>query len=188
MVIGATTAYRQQRRQKVRGMILGLSTYAFTVLHVVISLIAIAAGFIVLFGMFGSNLLPGWAALFLDATILTTLTGFLLPIKSFAPALAFGFISSVLLAAALLALYAYNLAGSWRWVYVASAILALYLNVVVGIVQSFQKLPFLQALAPTQSEPPFLAAQSVVLLIFVVFGIVAVKKFHPEVKAAASRW
>jgi hypothetical protein len=168
-------------------MILGLSTYAFTVLHVVVSLIAIAAGFVVVFGMFGSNRLRGWTALFLAATILTTVTGFLFPINGFTPALAFGVISSLLLAAALLALYAYGLAGAWRWIYVASAILALYLNVVVGIVQSFQKLAFLRPLAPTQSEPPFLVAQIVVLVIFIVLGIAAVRKFHPEAKAALER-
>ena len=168
-------------------MILGLSTYAFTVLHVVISLIAIAAGFVVVFGMFSSNRLRGWTALFLAATILTTVTGFLFPINGFTPALAFGVISSVLLAAALLALYAYGLAGAWRWIYVASAILALYLNVVVGIVQSFQNLAFLRPLAPTQSEPPFLVAQVVVMVIFIVLGIAAVIKFHPEAKAALER-
>jgi hypothetical protein len=168
-------------------MILGLSTYTFTVLHVVISLIAIAAGFIVVFGMLRSQGLPGWTALFLTATILTSATGFLFPIKGFTPALAFGFISSVLLAAALLALYAYRLAGAWRWIYVGSALLALYLNVVVGIVQSFQKLSFRQPLAPTQSEPPFLIAQVVVMLIFIVLGIAAVRKFHPEAKAVTDR-
>jgi hypothetical protein len=124
-------------------------------------------------------------AFFLAATALTVVTGFLFPIKGFTPALAFGIISTMLLAAALLALYAYNLSGPWRWIYVGSAILALYLNVVVGIVQSFQKLTFLQPLAPTQSEPPFIVAQSVVLLIFIVLGIVAVRNFHPEAKAAA---
>ena len=164
-------------------MILGLSTYAFTVLHVVISLIGIASGLIVLFGMLRSQRLPGWTALFLGATILTSVTGFLFPIKGFTPALAFGFISSVLLAAALLALYAYRLAGAWRWIYVGSALLALYLNVVVAIVQSFQKLAFLQPLAPTQSEPPFLVAQLVVMGLFILLGVLAVRRFHPPVAA-----
>ena len=168
-------------------MILGLSTYAFTVLHVVISLIAIAAGFVVVFGMFSSNRLRGWTALFLTATVLTTVTGFLFPITRLTPALAFGIISSVLLVAALLALYAYRLAGAWRGIYVASAILALYLNVVVGIVQSFQNVAFLQRLAPTQSEPPLLVAQVVALVIFIVIGIAAVIKFHPDAKAAVER-
>src|ERR1700716_2677831 len=99
-------------------MILGMSTYAFTVLHVVVSLIAIVAGFILLFGMFSSNRLPGWTAFFLAATALTVVTGFLFPIKGFTPALAFGIISTMLLAATLLALYAYNLSGPWRWIYV----------------------------------------------------------------------
>ena len=168
-------------------MILGLSTYAFTVLHVVISLISIAAGFVVVFGMFSSNRLRAWTALFLAATVLTTVTGFLFPITRFTLALAFGIISSVLLAAALLALYVYHLAGAWRWIYVGSAILALYLNVVVGIVQSFQNAAFLRPLAPTQSEPPFLIAQVVALVIFIVIGIAAVIRFHPDAKAAVER-
>jgi hypothetical protein len=91
----------------------------------------------------------------------------------------------VLLALAVSALYAFRLAGAWRWVYVGSATMALYLNVFVGVVQAFQKLPFLQALAPTQSEPPFLVAQVVVLAIFVTLGILAAIRFHPEHMASA---
>jgi len=94
-------------------------------------------------------------------------------------------ISLVVLAIAILALCAYRLAGAWRWIYIVGAMLALYLNVFVGVVQAFQKLPALTALAPTQSEPPFLVTQLVVLVVFALLGIVAVKRFHPEAKALA---
>jgi hypothetical protein len=161
-------------------MILGMSTYVFTVVHVVISLIGIVTGLIVLFGMFGGNRMSGMTALFLLTTILTSVTGFLFPISGFTPAIGVGILSLVLLALALLGLYVFHLAGAWRWIYVVTAIIALYFNVFVLVVQSFQKLAFLQALAPTQSEPPFQIAQGVVLLLFIIAGIVAVRGFHPE--------
>jgi len=160
-------------------MIIGLSIQNFTLLHVAITLIAIASGLIVLFGMLGAHRLPGWTALFLVTTILTSVTGFMFPIHGFTPALGVGVISMVILAIALLALYSKHLAGPWRWIYVATAVTALWFNVFVLIVQSFQKLSALQALAPTQSEPPFLVAQGVALAIFLVLGPLAAARFRP---------
>jgi hypothetical protein len=160
-------------------MILGLSIHAFTMLHVVISLIGIVAGLVVLYGMINSHEIGGWTVLFLAATILTSLTGFLFPRVGFTPAQGVGLVSIFVLTAALLAQYVFNLAGPWRWIYVASAVMALYLNVFVGVVQAFKKVPFLQRLAPTQSEPSFIIAQTVMLVIFGVLGYLAVKKFHP---------
>jgi hypothetical protein len=160
-------------------MILGLSVQNFTILHVVISLMAIASGIVVLIGMFGSRRLPGWTAFFLLTTVLTSVTGFLFPIRVFTPAIGTGIISCVLLALALYGLYGKRLAGAWRWIYVATASSALYLNVLVLIVQSFQKLPFLNPLAPTQSEPPFLIAQLIALIAFLLAGIAAALKFRP---------
>jgi len=160
-------------------MIIGLSIQNFTLLHVAITLIAIASGLIVLFGMLGAHRLPGWTALFLVTTILTSVTGFMFPIHGFTPALGVGVISMVILAIALLALYSKHLAGPWRWIYVATAVTALWFNVFVLIVQSFQKLSTLQALAPTQSEPPFLVAQGVALAVFLVLGILAAARFRP---------
>jgi hypothetical protein len=160
-------------------MIFGMSIQSFVVLHVVISLIGIAAGSIVLFGMFGSKRLPGWTALFLLTTVLTSVTGFMFPISRVGPPHIVGAISLVVLAVALLGLYAFRLAGPWRWIYAGSAVLALYLNVFVGVVQAFQKLPGLQELAPTQTEPPFVAAQLAVLVAFVLLGIVAAIRFRP---------
>lgn len=158
-------------------MFLGSPTY--TLIHVAISLVALAAGFVVLFGMFSSKRLNGWTALFLLTTVATSATGFGFPFSKLLPSHIVGIISLAVLAVAILARYPFHLAGSWRWVYVVSAVLALYFNAFVGVVQSFQKIAFLQPLAPTQSEPPFLVAQLVLMGIFVVLGFVAVKKFHP---------
>ena len=165
-------------------MILGMSTSTFTLVHVVLSLIGIFSGAFVLFGMFSSKRLDAWTALFLATTVLTSVTGFFFPRDQILPSHIVGIVSLVVLAVAILALYVYRLAGSWRWIYVASAVLALYLNVFVAVVQAFLKVPLLNALAPTQSEPPFAIAQGVVLVIFVVLGIWAVKSFHPEIKAS----
>jgi len=161
-------------------MVLGLSISTFTLVHVIISLIGIVSGIVVMFGMLGSNRLAGLTALFLVTTVLTSATGFLFPFSGVTPALVVGIISLVILAIALFALYARHLGGSWRGIYVVTALMALYLNCFVLVVQSFQKLSFLQPLAPTQSEPPFLIAQGALLLVFLVLGFVAVRLFHPE--------
>src|SRR6516164_1266637 len=153
-------------------------------IHVALSLIGIVSGLVVLYGLLIGRPLGAWTAIFLVATILTSLTGFPLAPFGFDPARAVGVISLVLLAAAVVAFYAFRLAGPWRWVYVVAATTALYLNVFVGVVQAFQKLPFLQPLAPTQSEPPFQITQLVVLAIFIVLGVVALVRFHPAPKIA----
>jgi hypothetical protein len=160
-------------------MIAGLSIENFTILHTAISLVAIASGLIVLAGMPRARRLPGWTALFLVTTVLTSVTGFMFPINGLTPAIVFGVISIVILAIALMALYVKHLSGAWRWIYVTTALAALYLNVFVLIVQSFQKVPALQKLAPTQSEPPFLIAQAVVLIAFLILGTLAVRRFRP---------
>ncbi len=164
-------------------MILGMSTSTFTLVHVVLSLVGIFAGFVVLFGMIGSKKLDGWTALFLATTVLTSVTGFPFPRDHILPSHIVGVISLVVLAMAIFALYSRHLAGPWRWIYVVGAMVALYLNVFVGVAQSFLKVPALNALAPTQSEPPFLIAQSVVLLIFIAFAVVALRSFHPRTAA-----
>jgi hypothetical protein len=161
-------------------MIAGLSIENFTILHTAISLIAIASGLIVLAGMLRARRLPGWTAVFLVTTILTSVTGFMFPINGLTPAIVFGLISIVILVIALAALYLKHLSGAWRWIYVTTALVALYLNVFVLIVQSFQKLPALQKLAPTQSEPPFLIAQAVALIAFLILGAMAARKFRPD--------
>jgi hypothetical protein len=160
-------------------MIAGLSIENFTILHVAISLIGIVSGLIVLFGMLRARRLPGWTALFFATTVLTSVTGFMFPINGLTPAIVVGVISIVILAIALMALYVKHLSGAWRWIYVTTALAALYFNVFVLIVQSFQKVPALQKLAPTQSEPPFSVTQGVVLVAFLVLGTMAARRFRP---------
>jgi hypothetical protein len=164
-------------------MILGMSIGAFTILHVVITLIAIGSGLIVVGGMFASHRLPVTTALFLLTTALTILTGFLFPIHGFTPALGVGIVATVMLLIALFALYKEHLLGVWRWTYVIAAVASLYLNVFVFVVQSFVKVSALAALAPTQTEPPFAITQATVLGIFVLMTLIAVIKFRPP-KAA----
>ncbi len=160
-------------------MILGMSLSTFTTVHVVISLIGIASGLIVLWGMLGSQRMQGLTAIFLLTTVLTSVTGFMFPFNGLLPSHIVGAISLVVLAIALAALYAFRLEGAWRWVYVVTAVIALYFNVFVGVVQAFQKFGFLHALAPTQSEPPFAVAQLIVLGLFILLGYLAVRRFHP---------
>jgi hypothetical protein len=160
-------------------MTLGLSLQNFTILHVVISLVAIVSGFIVLAGMLRAAAVPAWTAFFLTTTILTSVTGFMFPFAGITPAIIFGVISIAVLAVALVALYLQRLDGVWRWTYVVTALIALYLNVFVLIVQAFQKVPILQALAPTQAEPPFLVVQGLALALFLILGVIAVAKFRP---------
>jgi hypothetical protein len=176
-------------------MILGMSVAAFTQLHVIISLIAIISGIIAAVGLLRSRLMPAMTTLFLLTTVATSVTGFMFPtpvdaprvIGSLDPPKVIGVISLIFLALAILALYSYKLAGSWRGIYVISAIIALYFNCFVLVVQSFQKIAFFHALAPTQKEPPFAVAQAILLVLFVGLGIAAFRKFRPlsRVPAAA---
>jgi hypothetical protein len=160
-------------------MILGMSLSTFTLVHVVLSLIGIAAGLVALFAMFGSKTVNGWTGWFLATTILTSVTGYFFPVDKILPSHIVGALSLIVLAAAVLAFYRFRLSGSWRWIYVVTAIIALYLNVFVAVVQAFQKIPPLHAIAPTQSDPPFIVAQVVVLIAFIAAGIAAVRAFHP---------
>jgi hypothetical protein len=150
----------------------------FTLIHVAISLAAIASGFIVLFGLLAGKRLDLWTAFFLATTVATSVTGFGFPIHGFTPGIGIGILSLLVLAVAIYARYARHLAGVWRRVYVVTAMTALYFNFFVLIVQSFQKVPALKALAPTQSEPPFVVAQLVALVAFVVLGTLAAKRFR----------
>jgi hypothetical protein len=169
-------------------MTAGLSIQTFTIIHVIISLIAIATSFIVMFGMLGSNRLPGWTGLCLFFTALTTVTGFMFPFNGFTPAIGTGIVSVVLLLFALVGLYAKKLAGSWRWIYVVTAVAAFWFNVFVLIVQSFEKVKLLNAAAPMVGPPfaepantYFVITQGLILVVFVVLGFLAVRKFRPSV-------
>jgi hypothetical protein len=159
-------------------MILGMSTSTYTLVHVVISLIGIGSGIVVLWGMIRDKRLDGITAIFFTTTVLTSVTGFGFPFHHVTPGIIVGIISLVVLAIAILARYAFHLSGLWRRTYVVTALMALYLNVFVLVVQLFEKVPSLRALAPTQSEPPFVATQLVVLVVFVIVTIVAGKNFR----------
>jgi hypothetical protein len=152
----------------------------FTKVHVIISLIGIVSGLVVMVGLLSAKRLDGWTALFLASTVLTSFTGFFFPFHGFTPAIGVGIISLLLLAIAIIARYAFHLRGAWRWIYVVTAMVSLYFNVFVLIVQLFQKVPALKTLAPTQSEPPFQFTQLAVLVLFLVLTILAVIRFRIE--------
>jgi len=159
--------------------ILGLSLHAFTQFHVALSLIGILSGLVVLLGMLGSKPLNAVTAAFLITTVLTSLTGFLFPYHGVTPGIVIGILSLIVLLLAILARYAFHYAGGWRATYVVTSVIALWFNVFVFIVQSFQKVPALHVLAPTGTEIPFKVSQLVVLITFIVLGVRAVRKFHP---------
>jgi hypothetical protein len=167
-------------------MILGMSTASFTLLHVLISLVGIGSGLVVMYGMIMANRLNGWTALFLATTALTSLTGFAFPNEHVTPGIVIGVLSLIVLAIAAASRYGMGMRGIMRPVYVVSAALALYFNVFVLIVQSFEKVPALHALAPTQKEPPFGIAQLLILILFVVATVYAVKRFHPGAGSLSS--
>ncbi|MEA2570737.1 MAG: hypothetical protein QOI24_2738 [Acidobacteriota bacterium] len=153
-----------------------MTSSAFLIFHVVLSLIAIGAGFVVVWGMLTGRRLDSWNAYFLGTTIATSVTGFGFPFHGFKPPHYVGVLSLIVLAIACLARYRFHLEGSWRRVYIITALIALWFNVFVGVVQSFLKIPALHALAPKGSEPPFAIAQSAVLLIFIAIGVLAVRQ------------
>jgi hypothetical protein len=151
---------------------------ALTLFHVVLSLIGIASGFAVVYGLLSSRV-HGWTNLFIWTTVATSVTGFFFPFHKFLPSHGVGILSLIVLAIAILGLYRFRLAGGWRRTYAISVVIALYFNVFVLVVQLFLKVPSLNALAPTQSEAPFQIAQGIVLIVFVVLGIRAAMKFRP---------
>jgi hypothetical protein len=159
-------------------MILGMSIGAFTILHVIISLIGIGTGFIVLYGLINDKLLNPWNSVFLVTTILTSLTGFAFPNTKVTPGIILGILSMIVLAIALVALYVFHLNGSWRRTYAITAMIALYFNVFVLIAQIFEHVPTFHALAPTGTETPFKVAQALLLALFVFLITKAAKTFR----------
>ena len=158
-------------------MIWGMTTSTFTLVHVWLSLIGIGAGLVVMFGLLTGKSLGGWTALFLITTAATSVTGFAFPVDHLLLSHKVGIVSLAVLALALLARYGFRLRGPWRRVYAVCAGLALYLNVFVALVQAFEKVPFLNAMAPTQTEPTFVVTQVVVLLLFAALIIGAARRF-----------
>jgi hypothetical protein len=165
-------------------MILGMTVAVFTTLHVAISLVAIAAGFLAFFGLLAGRKFPLINGIFFALTALTSITGFLFPFKGITPGIVIGVLSLIALAVAAWARYAGHMAGVWRGTYIISAAIALYFNVFVFIVQSFEKAPALKALAPTQTEWPFKVAQLAALVFFVALTVLAFRRYHPALEAA----
>jgi len=160
-------------------MVFGMSLATFTLLHVAISLVAIVTGLVVVIGMSSSKRLPGWTAVFLVTTFLTSATGFGFPFNGLLPSHVFGIITLVVMAVSVPGLYVFHLAGPWLRIYAVGAVFILYLNTFVLVVQTFLKVPFVTPLAPTQSEPPFAVAQLVVLALFIWLGVRAVRSLRP---------
>jgi hypothetical protein len=152
----------------------------YTIIHTLISLVAIFTGLIVVFGMLARKRLDNWTKWFLVTAVATTITGFFFPFHGFTPGIGLGIISLPFLALTIFARYPKRLAGPWRWMYVIGAVICLYFNLFVGVVQAFEKIPALHAMAPTQTEPPFKLTQLVVLLVSALLAIVAAIRFHPE--------
>lgn len=152
----------------------------FTLVHVVLSLVGIGSGLVVLFGLMAGQWLDRWTAVFLVTTVTTSVTGFGFPVDHLLPSHVIGMISLVVLAVVMLARYTFDLAGPWRRIYVIGAVMALYFNVFVLVVQVFRRVPALNAMAPTQSEPPFLIAQLILMGLFIWFGVRATKGFRGE--------
>ncbi len=167
-------------------MILGMSLSAFTAVHVAISLIAIASGAFTLLGMLRSRQPAGLTAVFLLSTIATDVTGFLFPFTHIRPGHVIGAVSLVALVPTLLALYQHRLTGPWRWIYVTGVTTQLYFNGVIAVRQAFAKIDFLLPLAPSPTALPLVGTQLVVLAVFVVLGVLAVKRFHPQTTAQGS--
>jgi hypothetical protein len=147
--------------------------------HTWLSLIALASGLVVMVGLIRSERLEGWTLVFLATAVLTSATGFAFASDKVLPSHIVGAISLVVLAVAILARYVFHLAGAWRWTYVIAAMLALYFDAFVGVVQAFHKIPALHAMAPTDSEPPFALAQGALLVVMVILTIWAVRAFRP---------
>src|SRR5438477_8796556 len=152
----------------------------YTVIHTLISLAAIFTGFVVVLGLLARNRADSWTKWFLVTAVATTVTGFFFPFHGFTPAIGLGIISLPFLALAIFARYSKRLGGAWRWIYAIGAVICLYFNLFVLVVQLFEKVPALHAMAPTQTDPPFKLTQLVVLALFVLLGIVAAIRFRPE--------
>jgi hypothetical protein len=174
-VVGTVVRVTQTRRN-----LISTGLAAFSIFHVALSLVGTLAGFVVLSALISAKQSNGWTATFLVTTAATSVTGFFFPFHKFLPSHGVGIVSLLVLAVTIPALYVFHLTGPWRRTYVIGAVIALYLNVFVLIAQLFMKIPALKPLAPTQSEPPFLGTQAVVMLIFIVLGVLAIKRFPAE--------
>jgi hypothetical protein len=161
-------------------MVLGMTLQTYTLIHVLISLVGIASGLVVMYGLLKNKRLDRWTGLFLTTTLLTSMTGFGFPFDHLLPSHKVAILSLAALAIAMVARYPLHLAGAWRKTYVISACVALYFNCFVLVVQLFEKIPALKAVAPTQKEAPFAVAQLALLAVFVMLTVFAAKRFRDQ--------
>jgi hypothetical protein len=154
--------------------------HIYTIIHTLIGLVAIFTGLVILGAMLFGSRANGWTKWFLITAVATTVTGFLFPFHGVTPAIILGIITVPVLAITIYARYSRRLAGAWRWIYVVGAVMSLYFNLFVLVVQAFEKVPALHAIAPTQTESPFKLTQFVVLVASISLAIVAVIRFRPE--------
>jgi hypothetical protein len=155
----------------------------FTAFHVGLSLVGIASGVVCALGWLTGRRFNGWTTVFLVTTAATSLTGFGFPFHKILPSHIVGIISLAVLAGAVVARQLPLPAGASALLFVSNAMVALYLNVFVLIVQLFQKVPALKTLAPTQSEAPFVIVQAVVLVAFGVLTVAAALKTRQDAPA-----
>jgi hypothetical protein len=165
------------------GMILDITT--LTLVHTVISIVAIAAGLVVVGGLIAGVRIDGWTGIFLVTTVLTSITGFFFPFTQLLPSHKVGIISLIILPFVIAARYWKHLAGAWRGIYVVGTVLVLYLNFFVLVVQLFRRTPALIVAAPKQTEPPFVLTQLLVLALFAWLGFAAFRRFRPEAVVTA---
>ena len=152
----------------------------FTGFHTWLSLVALAAGILLIFDLLTSRAAARLTLLFFVTAIATNVTGFLFPFAGFLPSHGVGILSSLVLLLALLARYGFRLAGPWRAVYAASMVLAVYFLAFVAIAQIFQKVAPLAALGPL----PFAIAEALLLIVAIVLSVKAARAFRPGALAA----
>jgi hypothetical protein len=157
---------------------------ALVYIHTAISLIALFLGIPMVYALLGGRVSRKWTSWFLITAIACTVTGFMFPFSAPTPAFITGLVASAIFAALLVARFVFHNRGVWRRVYAVGMVLSLYLLAFVGVVQAFLKIPFVNAFAPTQTEPAFLVAQVGVLLFFGVLTILAIIKFKDVVEDA----
>jgi hypothetical protein len=156
----------------------------FTLVHVIITLIALLAGLVVLGGWISGVGFRNWTWVFLSFTALTSVTGFLFPFHGITPAIVVGILSLILLSVSVYSLVRLKLSGRARKVYVVTAHTALYFNFFVLVAQLFQHIPALVELAPHQAGPFFGATQGLIFILFLGLGIGAYRNFGSGAESA----
>ena len=166
-------------------MILDITTV--TLVHTVISIVAIAAGLVVVGGLIAGVRIDGWTGIFLVTTALSSVTGFFFPFTKLLASHWVGVISLIILPFVIAARYWKHLRGAWRGIYVVGTVLVLYLNFFILNVQLFRRIPALIVAAPKQTEPPVVLTQLLVLALFAWLGFAAFRRFRPQAVGTAEQ-